>query len=98
MRGRGRAHRAKDPRRVLVGPVVEDPREDVGIALRHRVEEASGREVDPVAELGLVPHRLGEIEDDPAKLGTELDQLAEQRAVAAADVDDNFAVAPFESR
>src|SRR5439155_16989483 len=98
VRGCGRTHRAQDPRSVFVGPVVEDPREEVGVALRDRVEEAAGHELDAVAEGRLVSHRLGQVEDDPAQLWAPPDQLDEQRAVAAADVHDDLALAPLETR
>ena len=93
-----RSDRAQDPGRVGVGPVVEDPGQDVGVALRHRLEEAPYHELDAVAERRLVTHRLGQVEDDAAQLRAARDQLAEQRSVATADVDDDFAVAPLESR
>src|SRR5207244_6587393 len=61
-------------------------------------EETAGHELDAVAEGRLVAHRLGQVEDDAPQLGAATDQLDEQRAVAAADVDDDLALAPLETR
>src|SRR6185437_12700763 len=50
----------------------------------------------PLTEERLVAHRLGQVEDDPVQVGAELQQLGEERAVPAADVDDRLAVAPLD--
>lgn len=42
VRGSGGADRVQDRRRLLIVPVVEDPREDVDVALRNAVEKAAG--------------------------------------------------------
>src|SRR5262249_44383626 len=60
---------------------------------RHPVEEASLDEGESLVEHRLVADRLGEVEDDPAHPGMALEQRAQERAVAAAHVDDGLVAA-----
>ncbi|HEU5065838.1 MAG TPA: hypothetical protein VFT86_08120, partial [Gaiellaceae bacterium] len=91
------ADRAQNRLCLLVGPVVEDRRQQVGVGLRDALEEAALDELDPFAaqEL-LVANRLREVEDDAAQSGLSAQELDEQGAVAASDVDDCLALAPFD--
>ena len=86
----------QDRRRPFVVPVVDDAREDVRVAARHLLEEIARDEGEPLAEGRFVSVDLRQVEDDAAELRPQLEQRLEQRAVAAADVDDRLVVAPVE--
>src|SRR5262249_7824264 len=58
-------------------------------------EEAAGDELDRAGEQRLVAVGFRQIESDPAQPGPTTEQLGEQRAVAAADIDHDVAVVPL---
>src|SRR4051812_8334024 len=89
---------AEDRGRVLVVPVVEDRREDVDVARRDALEEAAGDEGATVAQARLVDVRLRQVEDDAAATRVPGEQRDQQRAVAAAHVDDRLVAAPLDLR
>jgi hypothetical protein len=77
---------AQDRERGLVGPVVQDLLEHVGVgAAGHRGEEVAGLHAQPAGRLA---ERLGHVEGHALELGLGVQDRGEQRAVAAADVDD----------
>jgi hypothetical protein len=79
---------AKDLRALRVLSVVDDHLQDVGVAaFRNAVEEAAAEGLRPLGQLGLAGDvRL--VEENPARLRVLGEQRQEQRAAAAADVDD----------
>jgi hypothetical protein len=60
----GRSDRAQDLRRAFVVPVVDDSREDVGVAARNLFEEVPCDENEPFAERRLVAIDLREVKDN----------------------------------
>src|SRR6266511_1117877 len=97
MLGRSRADLPQDRACTLVVLVVQDPGEHVRIARGYRLEEVADDEADPVAQRGLVPVGLGQVEDDAPHLRLQLEQGSKQRAVPAADVDDCLAGTPAQT-
>jgi hypothetical protein len=90
------ADRPEDRRRSFVVPVMEDPREDVGVAARYFLEEAAGDEGNPFAEGRLVAVCLRQVEDEAANVGHLCEQRLEQGTVATADVDHGLVASPLE--
>src|SRR6185503_2537629 len=94
-RGHGGRDGPQDPDAVVVGPVVEDVGEQVGVRpAGDALEEAAAADLGPVGEPGPAEGPLGaggdvgQVVDHAVQVGVGLEQGDGQAARAAADVDD----------